>query len=208
LNNIAKKNKIMEARVLLSILLVGAMLFFQACSDDDVPPIENIEEEITQVILTFTNVQDANDIVTAEWLDADGEGGNPPVIDDVVLTANVNYELSITFFNTLENPAVNISDEVEEEAEEHMIFFAFADPLFQDPSGTGNVDSRSGVVNYNDTDSNGLPLGLSTDWVTSETPGNGSFRLVLKHQPGIKSESSTVADGESDADVSFDVSVE
>jgi len=184
------------------------MLFFQACSDDDVPPIENIEEEITQVILTFTNVQDASDVVTAEWLDADGEGGNPPVIDDVVLTANVNYELSVTFFNTLENPAVNISDEVEEEAEEHMIFFAFADPLFQDPSGTGNVDSRSGVVNYNDTDSNGLPLGLSTDWVTSETPANGSFRLVLKHQPGIKSESSTVADGESDADVSFDVSVE
>ena len=198
----------MKARVFLSLLLVGAMLFFQACSDDDVPPIENIEEEITQVILTFTNVQDASDVVTAEWLDADGEGGNPPVIDDVVLTANVNYELSVTFFNTLENPAVNISDEVEEEAEEHMIFFAFADPLFQDPSGTGNVDSRSGVVNYNDTDSNGLPLGLSTDWVTSETPANGSFRLVLKHQPGIKSESSTVADGESDADVSFDVSVE
>ncbi len=198
----------MKSSILLSSLLLAGMLFVQGCGDDDVPPVENIEEEITQVILTFTNVQDANDVITAEWLDADGEGGNPPVIDDVVLPANNGYELSISFFNTLENPPENISDEVEEEAEEHMIFFAFSESVFQDPAGTGNVDSRSGAVNYNDSDSNGLPLGLSTDWVTSDVAAAGTLRIVLKHQPGIKSETSTAADGESDVDVSFNVTVE
>ena len=195
-------------RYFWTLLLATAVLGMQACNDDDDPPIENVEEEITQVILTFTNTQDANDVVTAEWLDADGEGGGAPVIDDVVLTANMNYELSIEFFNTLENPAEDITEEVSEEDDEHMIFFGFSETLFQDPDGNGNIDNRADAVNYNDQDANGQPLGLSTDWVTAAAAADGTLRIVLKHQPGIKSATSTAADGESDVDVTFNVAVQ
>ncbi|MEJ2004542.1 MAG: hypothetical protein P8X57_06175 [Cyclobacteriaceae bacterium] len=198
----------MKLKQFVTILLLVAALGIQACSDDDTPPIENVEEEITQVILTFTNTQDAGDVVTAEWLDADGAGGGTPVIDDIVLSANMNYELSVEFYNTLESPAENISEEVAEEAEEHMIFYEFSDAVFQDPDGNGNIDNRDDAVNYNDTDSDGLPLGLSTDWVTSDLNATGSFRLLLKHQPGIKSSTSSSADGETDVDVTFDITVQ
>ena len=198
----------MTMRYLLTLLAGLAFLGLQSCNDDDDPPIENPEEEITKVVLTFTNTQDATDVVTAEWLDADGEGGGAPVIDDINLTANMNYELSIEFFNTLETPEEDITEEVDEEADEHMIFFAFTNDIFQDPAGNGNADNRSDAINYNDQDSNGQPLGLSTDWVTAAAATTGTFRVILKHQPDIKSATSTSADGESDVDVTFPLDIQ
>ncbi|MCA6075503.1 hypothetical protein [Fulvivirga sedimenti] len=189
---------------LISFFVLSVMLFaFTGCGDDDVPPVENVEEEITQVLLTFTNTQDAGDVVTAEWLDADGEGGNAPTVDDVVLDASKSYSLSIEFFNTLETPAEDITEEVSEEADEHMIFFGFSETVFANPDGNGNIDSRADAVNYDDEDTNGLPLGLLTSWTTSDVASTGTFRVVLKHQPGLKTATSTSADGETDVDVTF-----
>jgi hypothetical protein len=64
-------------------------------------------------------------------------------------------------------------------------------------------------VNYNDFDENSLPVGLSTSWTTEcvEENVSGKFRLVLKHQPDIKSATSTAEDGGTDLDLEWDINV-
>ncbi|KXK24647.1 MAG: hypothetical protein UZ12_BCD005001928 [Bacteroidetes bacterium OLB12] len=105
------------------------------------------------------------------------------------------------------DPAYNITEEVEEESDEHLFFFAWTNNTFSDPAGDGNIDNRSDAVNYNDTDANGLPVGLSTTWTTTDVSASGTFRVILKHQPNLKSATSTATMGESDVDLTFTLNV-
>lgn len=184
-------------------MLAGAV-FFSACSDDDSPAPENEEEIITDITLTFTPA-DGGVAVVATAQDPDGEGPQDiEIADDIVLVVNTDYKLTIKLENSVARES--ITEEVEEEGGEHMFFFAWTDDLFAEPSGDGNIDSRAGVVNYVDADDNGLPVGLITSWKTGSA-ANGTFRLVLKHQPGIKSATSTAEDGESDVDLTWNVEI-
>jgi hypothetical protein len=194
-------------RYVLPLFLVIALVTFSGCSDDDAPPVENQEEEITRVTATFLNLDDDTEVVTAVWFDQDGEGSGAPVIDDIMLKPNTPYFLTLSLENTLETPAEDITIEVEEEGDEHIFFFGFTDGLFMDPSGDGNIDTRSDDMNYVDLDDNQQPVGLETTWITDEA-GTGTFRVILKHQPDIKSATSTSADGESDVDITFPVIIE
>jgi hypothetical protein len=62
-------------------------------------------------------------------------------------------------------------------------------------------------VAYEDEDPNGLPLGLVTSWTTVEESKSGSFRILLKHQPELKNETSTSSVGETDLDITFTVNI-
>lgn len=194
---------------LLTCTLLISLLIFSGCGDDDettAPPEENGEEVITDVLLTFTP-QAGGATVTARAQDSDGEGPLPlQVLGDITLQSASNYELTLELTNA-ENPT-NIEDitaEIRQEDDEHMFFFSWTDGLFSDPTGNGNVDNRADAVNYDDTDGDDLPIGLSTSWSTG--PGaSGSFRVILKHQPdGIKTASSTATDGDTDIDVSWQI---
>ena len=83
--------------------------------------------------------------------------------------------------------------------------YAWTDGAFDSPSGDGNVDARADEVIYLDADDNGLPLGLLTGWTTKsgESSLKGNFRIVLKHQPDLKSENSGLNTGETDLDFTF-----
>lgn len=192
------------------ILLSFAVVTFTACDDEEAPEEENVEEVITTVILEFTP-QGGGDAVTAQFRDPDGEGPDAPTVDNITLAANTAYDLEISFLNELNPDDVeDISVEVAEEDEEHMIFFGWDSGLFTSPAGDGNFDARSDDetdVNYNDSDDNGNPLGLETSWTTGDT-AEGELRVVLKHQPGIKSATTDVTDGETDIDVQFDLIIE
>ena len=94
-----------------------------------------------------------------------------------------------------------------EEDDEHMFFFSFTDGIFSNPTGDGNVDSRQDPLNYNDQDENGLPVGLSTRWTTGAA-ASGEFNIVLKHQPGQKTDTSDATVGGTDVDVSFSLSIQ
>ncbi|MCB0669755.1 MAG: T9SS type A sorting domain-containing protein, partial [Saprospiraceae bacterium] len=167
----------------------------------DAPGCENEEEIITDVILTWTS---ESDTVVARAQDPDGEGPlDLEILDDIVLLENTTYTLSIMVENSIEGE--NITDEIMEESDEHMFFFAFTEGIFSDPSGDGNVDSRGDSVHYLDFDANELPVGLSTQWSTQTAMGNGTFRIVLKHQPEVKSGSSTIDDGGTDIDLTFNL---
>lgn len=191
---------------LLLAFLIGT-LFLYSCEDDDVPPEENEEEIITDVTLTFTP-EGGGTAITAAAEDPDGEGPDDiEVLNDIVLEPNTTYVLTIDLVNDIEGES--ITEEVEEEDEEHMLFFAWTDGLFSDPSGDGNVGAgnRNDPVNYNDSDDDGNPLGLETTWTTGDV-GSGTFRVILKHQPDIKSATSDSTEGESDVDLTWDIVIQ
>ena len=189
------------------VLLFTAILLFTSCANDDVPPEENEEETITDVTLTFTPTTGAP--VTATWEDADGEGAGDPVRTPITLAANTTYTLTIDLVNAIDpDDLESITEEIEEEEDEHMFFFSWTDGLFSDPTGDGNLGAgnRAEAVNYEDEDDAGFPLGLETTWTTGGAT-IGTFRVVLKHQPDIKSATSDSTDGESDVDISWEATV-
>jgi hypothetical protein len=194
------------------LLLLFAFAIMVSCSDDDDPMEMEMEDEdeetITQIDLTFTPQGDG-ETVTARWFDADGDGTGAPVIEDISLAEGVTYDLSFAITNTLPSTPEDIAAEILEEADEHQLFFAFTDGIFADPTGDGNTDNRNDPINYNDMDSNGLPLGLSTTWTAGgHTDNPGTFNVILKHQPDEKTATSDVNTGGTDFDISFSLNIE
>jgi hypothetical protein len=188
-------------RFLLGIFGVS-LLVFTSC-DDDVPPAEDEEEIITDVILTFSS---GSSSVTASAQDPDGEGPQDLAITEhIVLAANTEYIMTIELENSIEGE--RITEEVEKEGDAHMFFFAFTMDIFSSPAGVGNMDDRAGAVNYNDQDLNGQPIGLSSTWTTGDA-ASGTFQLVLKHQPDLKSATSTSTDGSSDIDLTWNITIQ
>lgn len=195
---------------LLSIAFIAIIGFlFSSCSEDD-PKKEDVPELITSVTLTFTPADSGTPIVVTAN-DPDGEGIQDLVIDGPInLLANKNYNLAIELTNGLaspRDPEYYITTEVEEESDEHMFFFSWTNNVFSNPTGNGNIDNRSDGVNYTDEDENGLPLGLKTSWTTGAI-STGVFRVILKHQPELKSATSSSTTGETDLDISFAINVQ
>ena len=192
-----------ELKKITLLALVASISFFSACDDDDVPEF-NEEEIITDVILNFTP-QDGGDPIIVTAQDPDGEGPEDIAPTGTInLNANTTYDLKIELLNSVANES--ITEEVEQEADEHLFLFSWSDELFTDPDGNGNIDNRTDPLNYNDEDINGLDLGLSSTYTTND-PATGQFRVVLKHQPEIKSATSSITDGETDVDITWNVQV-
>jgi hypothetical protein len=192
---------------LTSLLFLLVLIPKTGCDDD--PEKEDTPELITKVTLTFTPVGGGAALVfTAN--DPDGDGSIPPTINDIELASNTTYTLTIEFENGLVSPPEDITEEVEDEDDEHMFFFGWTGNIFSDPAGNGNIDTRADAVNYNDEDDNGNPVGLNTNWTTVTAGGTatGTLRILLKHQPDLKSATSGSGDGETDVDLTFDVIVQ
>ena len=196
-----------------TLMFFAAIIIFTACGDNE-PQKEDVPELITKVTLTFTPV--SGNPVIAQATDPDGEGVQDLTVDTSInLEANKTYSLSIALVNGLAEPTspdYNVTSEVEEQGDEHMFFFGWTGNLFSNPAGNGNISNRQGTVNYtgaaNSVDFNNLALGLTTTWTTSGNATNGTFRILLKHQPGLKSTSSTSSDGETDVDVTFEMKIQ
>jgi len=198
-----------RTKLLFMAFTIASVTFLSGCDNDD-PKKEDTPELITKVTLTFTPVG-GGAAVTATATDPDDEGVQDISVDGPInLDGEQAYTLSVEIINELAEPSdpeYDITAEVEEEGDEHMFFFGWTNNVFSDPAGNGNVDNRSDDVNYNDEDDDGLPVGLSTSWTTAAASATGSFTIILKHQPDLKSATSTSADGESDIDLDFTINV-
>jgi hypothetical protein len=203
----------MKTEKIKTLAFFAATMLLASCGDNE-PQKEDVPELITKVTLTFTPTN--GNPVIAHATDPDGEGVQDLTVDtSIALAANTTYNLSITLVNGLAEPTspdYNVTSEVEEQGHEHMFFFGWTGNLFSNPAGEGNISSRQGSVNYtsgaNSVDVNNLPLGLTTIWTTSESAKGGTFRILLKHQPGLKSATSTANDGETDVDVTFEMKIQ
>lgn len=194
--------------VLAVVLVVTGMLHLTSCGDD--PEKENVPELITKITLTFTPAGGGDPIVISA-VDPDGEGPQDLAPEGPIeLLEGETYILSIELFNELLSPGedgYDLTEEIEEEADEHQFFFGFSNDVFSSPTGSGNIAPSTGSINYEDEDPNGLPVGLVTRWTTGTIQSDKFFRVMLKHLPGIKSATSTSADGETDADVTFTLNI-
>ena len=211
-------------RGLIAIMLAASVL--TACSDDDdddvtpstppAPPSENDQEVITYVKLIFTNDANPSDTVTAVARDDDGPGSDTLEVEGPInLDVSKTYTLTYEILNAVDPDDVeDIGEEIEEEDDEHQLFYAFTNNAFSDPIGNGNTDNRNDDINYEDEDSDsqdgtGNPVGLVTTWTTSSTTTTGGFfTTILKHQPGIKTDMSTVETGDSDFELTFVLNIQ
>jgi hypothetical protein len=205
-----KTNNIPASNIICFILSLLTIIVYTSCDNTD-PVKEDTPELITMVELTFSPAGGGDKVIVTAT-DPDGEGIADITVDKaIVLATGKTYALSIALVNGLADPAssaYNITAEVSQESAEHMLFFGWTGNAFSDPAGNGNIDNRSDKVNYEDADLNGLPLGLETLWTTADTPSSGTFRVLLKHQPALKSVTSTSSDGESDLDVQFEIEIQ
>ena len=187
--------QIMKKNVFL--LAIAASLTFTACNNDDdnTPDPVNEEEVITTATLVLTP-QGGGTPVTLQTRDIDGDGPGAPVITvSGDLMPNTTYVGAIVFLNETEDPAENVTLEVAEEDDEHQVFYI--------PGGGLNV-----TVTYQDADGDGNPLGLA---ITAETgdASTGTLNVVLRHEPN-KPNDGTLGDagGETDIEVTFDVTIQ
>lgn len=148
------------------------------------------EELITTVTLTFSPATGA--AITAEFNDNDGDGGDPPTVDPVNLTAGM-YALTVGFENRLESPPEVITDEILHEAVDHQVFFVTTGPL---------------AHAYADADANGLPIGITN--TVDATAGTGQLTITLRHMPAVNGQpvkDGTTMSGTIDATATFTVTV-
>jgi hypothetical protein len=170
------------------ILFATMLLLFISCNDDDPTPV-NEEEVITTVRLTFIPISGGTPII-ANWKDLDGDGGNAPTVEPVILAKNTTYSMNVQFLNEQESPAEDITEEVEEEANEHQVFF------------TNTVTGLT--IEYNDTDNGNQPIGLK-NVVKTLGAGSGTIKVILKHEPnknaaGVAAGDVTNAGGDTDVE--------
>ncbi|MEN8788381.1 MAG: type 1 periplasmic binding fold superfamily protein [Flavobacteriaceae bacterium] len=180
---------------LKTLAFLTALSFFSACgNDDEVPEIVNEEEVITTVLITLTT-QGGGTATTAQSQDLDGDGPNAPVVTvSGNLTSFTTYDGSIELLNETVNPAEDITEEVEEEDEEHQFFY----------SSTGSIDN----IMYNDADGNGNPVGL-VFLLTTREPGTGTLSVTLRHEPTKPNDGTAAnAGGETDVAQTFNITVD
>ncbi|KAA2218667.1 type 1 periplasmic binding fold superfamily protein [Maribacter flavus] len=184
-----KKNKI------LSIFILLILLFTSCSSDNDNPEPINEEELITTIIVTL-NPDNGGTVITLESKDLDGDGPNAPVIEvSGNLVAGTSYTGDILLLNESETPPENITEEVEDEDDEHQFFYTIGDGL----------DITTEYVNF---DGDGNPLGTQIRLNTG-TASNGTLTFTLRHEPK-KPNDGTLADagGETDIAQTFNLTVE
>ncbi len=91
----------------------------------------------------------------------------------------------------------NLTGEILSEGDKHQFFF--------------NSTITGLTVSYDDRDSTNNPIGLSNKLHTSAS-GSGVLKVTLKHEPnksaaGVSSGDMTNAGGETDAEISFPITV-
>lgn len=187
-----KTMKTMKTIKLLAILFISSLVF-TGCSDDDHDDHDDDDHDnelITTATYTLTN---GGDTITLVFEDLDGEGGADGTYTiSGPLKSNTTYEGVILLENKTEMPIDNVTNEVEEEGDEHEFFY------------TSNVST----IEKTDVDGDGNPLGIDTE-LTTGNAGTGTIAIVLKHEPK-KPNNGTVADagGSTDIEVEFNVTIE
>ncbi|MAC86356.1 MAG: type 1 periplasmic binding fold superfamily protein [Flavobacteriales bacterium] len=178
----------------LSTTIFATALIFSCSSDDDSTPEPVLEEEVITT-MTITLTADGQADVILQTQDLDGDGPDLPVVTvSGNLSSNTNYSGSITLLNETEDPAENITEEIEEEDLEHQFFYSV---------GSG-LDAQT---DYNDADSEGNPLGL--DFVLSTySASSGTITFTLRHEPNKPNMGLEDAGGETDIEATFNVSIQ
>ena len=174
--------------------LLASTLIFASCSDDDDNTPDPVNEE--EVITTLTVTLDSgSDTVVMQYQDLDGDGPDSATVTvSGPLSDNTSYSGSIVLLNETESPAENVTEEIEEEDDEHQFFYTVGSGL--------DVDTE-----YANFDGDGNPLGTMFVLNTG-IPSSGGLTFTLRHEPNKPNTGLENAGGSTDIEVTFDVTVE
>ena len=181
----------MKKQILLLPILT-LVFMFTSCTDDSDPV--NEQEVITTMTVTLTPDTGGTDVVL-QTRDLDGEGGEDPVVTvSGPLTSGESYSGSIVLLNETEDPAENVTEEIEAEDDKHQFFFVVGSSL-------------DVTTSYNDQDGNGDPVGLSFT-LTAGSASGGDFTVTLRHEPTKPNTGINDAGGETDIEETFVITVQ
>ncbi|QBA63440.1 type 1 periplasmic binding fold superfamily protein [Muriicola soli] len=184
----------MKTVKILTLLMLGGTLL-TSCSDDDPAPEPINEEEIITTLTVTLTPDGGGTTVTLQSQDLDGDGPNAPVVTvSGDLVAGTTYNGGIVVLNETETPAENITEEVEEEDDEHQFFYTVG----------GGLDVTTEYANF---DGNGNPLGTEFTLI-SGAASSGTLAFTLRHEPTKPNTGLADAGGETDIAVTFNVTVQ
>ncbi len=184
----------MKKATFLSTVILAALLFTSCSNDDGSPTLINEEEIITTVTVTLTP-NGGGTPITLQTRDLDGDGPNAPEVTvSGNLSADASYNGTIVLLNETVNPAENITEEVEGEAEEHQFFYTIGNGL--------NV-----TTTYANFDGNGNPLGTEFT-LDAGAAGSGTLTFTLRHEPKKPNTGLEDAGGETDVVAAFNITVQ
>ncbi|MCE7054580.1 hypothetical protein LZF95_07835 [Algoriphagus sp. AGSA1] len=188
--------------------LLAASAFTLSCSSDDPTP-ENDGELITDVTLTFLELDENGDPVGAsfDFTASDPEGietGATPTVETVVLEKGKTYQMTIELYNSIENE--DITEEISEESDEHQFYFL------------GSAFVGTPVLTYAYDDEGEIKLGLKGIVTVNENPAatTATMQIILRHDldknfAGADNPNFTnyvQAGGETDLDITFPLVIE
>lgn len=171
-------------------VIAAFVLFATSCEKDHDDDHKHDEGElISKVVLTLTNDSNSNDTQIAIWSDIDGIGGEDPILPDTLrLKISDSYHGTLRFYTTHDNEFEDITYEIIEEADEHLICYI--------PNTLAQVVTMQ--IDRLDKDINNLELGLETFW-KGKMQDVGSVVISLMHQPDIKNGECGI--GETDVEI-------
>jgi hypothetical protein len=134
----------------LTITTLFSLFIISSCKKDGNkdatnPAITIPQEQITTVILTGYNNDNPGDLprqFLVKWEDLDGNGGNAPSIDSLLLDTGIQYHVSVLLLDKTKTPVDTISNEVEELKNIHQFFYTPSTSL----AGKLEVD----ILDYDD----------------------------------------------------------
>ena len=166
------------------MLLVFA---FTSCKKDD-----TTEQELITTVVVHLTATDGSFDQEFEWDDRDGDGGNSPVIDEIVLPANKTFQCNVHFYDRSKTPEVDITAEVKADNVAHLLVYT--------------VSGAAVTITPDDTDDNGKPFRLETTWVAGAA-STGTVKVVLRHEPDKNAANPDVT-GDVDVEAAFVVKVQ
>ncbi|MGB0646060.1 MAG: hypothetical protein ACPGQS_02735 [Bradymonadia bacterium] len=163
----------------LGLCLVATLT---ACGDDhghdhDHHGHDHENEVMTTVNLTFSPASGGDNLVFT-WRDADGTAN--PVIDDITLAEGETYTLDIQILNELEDPAEDVTAELQDELDEHQFFITGS--AVSGPASDSDMALMTHA--YADVDGSGNPVGLANT-IETIAAGTGGLKISLRHMPPV-----------------------
>lgn len=171
---------------------------WSSCKKDEqnVTPPDPENEIITTVKLVATNVADTSDVHTAQWKDLTPNDGNPDLsLAAMTLKKDAVYTVAVSFLDETKTPADDITLEVQDRQNYHLICYSPATGL-----------NLTVIRTDKDTNTPAMEVGLKSKFTTGAA-STGNLNVALHHQPSGKN-GTDCSLGSTDASVNFTVTVQ
>jgi len=170
------------------------LITISACKkqDDHDDDHDDENELITSVKLHFIDPA-TNDTLNFAWRQPAGPA-TAISVDTIKLVPGKTYIGLVEFWDESENPAENITEEIQSSPNEHRVVYT---------SSTQRIQT-----NITDVDTNIPPieLGLKFNAITTTTGADiGIFQVVLRHYTSSSPKTGGLQNGTADADVNFPI---